>query len=68
MIAACLPNPKKYTIKPLSRPVAIRYPWIMRQVNNLSGDEDLEKIVGRVGKCAIVLLAFMFTEKINKKC
>ena len=46
MIAACLPNPKKYTIKPVSRPVAIRYPWIMRQMNNLSGDEDLEPIVG----------------------
>ncbi len=46
MIAACLPNPKKYTIKPLSRPVAIRYPWIMHQMNNLSGDEDLEPIVG----------------------
>jgi len=46
MIAACLPNPKKYTIKPVSRPVAIRYPWIIRQMNNLSGDEDLEPIVG----------------------
>ncbi len=45
MIAACLPNPKKYTIKPMSGPVAARYPWIIRQVNNLSGDEDLEKIV-----------------------
>jgi len=46
MIAACLPNPKKYTIHPLSKPVAIRYPWIVRQLNNLSGDEDLDKIVG----------------------
>jgi len=44
MIAACLPNPKKYTVKPVSRPVAIRYPWIMRQMNNLSDDEDLNKI------------------------
>jgi monofunctional biosynthetic peptidoglycan transglycosylase len=47
MIAACLPNPKKYTIKPISRPVAIRYPWIIRQVNFLEGDEDLEAIVGK---------------------
>jgi monofunctional glycosyltransferase len=46
MIAACLPNPKKYTIKPLSRPVAVRYPWVMRQMSNLEGDEDLEPIVG----------------------
>lgn len=47
MIAACLPNPKKYTVKPVSRPVAIRYPWIMRQMNNLSGDDDLAPIIGR---------------------
>lgn len=45
MIAACLPNPKKYNIRPVSKPVAIRYPWIMHQMNNLSGDEDLDKIV-----------------------
>jgi monofunctional biosynthetic peptidoglycan transglycosylase len=45
MIAASLPNPKKYTIKPLSKPVAIRYPWIMQQVNNLEGDEDIQKII-----------------------
>src|SRR5450432_1236152 len=50
MIAACLPNPKKYTIKPLSRPVANRYPWVIRQMNNLSGDEDLEPIVGEESK------------------
>ncbi len=47
MIAASLPNPKKYSIKPVSRPVAIRYPWILRQMNNLSGDEDLAAIVGQ---------------------
>lgn len=50
MIAACLPNPKKYTIKPLSRAVGTRYPWIVRQMNNLSGDDDLEKIVENTGK------------------
>ena len=45
MIASCLPNPKKYTIHPMSRPVAIRYPWILRQINNLEDDEDLQAIV-----------------------
>jgi monofunctional biosynthetic peptidoglycan transglycosylase len=45
MIAACLPNPKKYTVKPVSIPVAIRYPWIMRQVESLEKDEDVQKIV-----------------------
>jgi monofunctional glycosyltransferase len=47
MIAACLPNPKKYTIKPLSRPVANRYPWVMNQMNHLDGDEDLSAIIGQ---------------------
>ncbi|MDE3247419.1 MAG: monofunctional biosynthetic peptidoglycan transglycosylase [Bacteroidota bacterium] len=45
MIAACLPNPKKYSIHPLAAPVASRYPWIMHQMNNLSGDEDLDEIL-----------------------
>jgi monofunctional glycosyltransferase len=45
MIAACLPNPKKYTIRPLSRPVGIRYPWIIRQMSNLANDEDIQHIV-----------------------
>lgn len=45
MIAACLPNPKGYTVKPLSRHVAHRYPWILRQMNNLAPDPDVIKII-----------------------
>ncbi len=45
MIAGCLPNPKVYTIKPLSRHVAIRYQWIMYQMNRLEGDEDIRKLI-----------------------
>ena len=45
MIAACLPNPKLYTIKPVARPVARRYPWILRQMNNLEDDIDIAKII-----------------------
>ncbi len=45
MIAATLPNPKKYTIKPLSKNVANKYPWIMRQMNNLYDDKDVISIV-----------------------
>ena len=45
MIAACLPNPKKYTVKPLSRYVANRYDNIMQQMNNLSGDPDIDELV-----------------------
>ncbi len=44
-IAACLPNPKKYTVKPLSGWVASRYDDIMRQMNNLEGDPDVQEII-----------------------
>lgn len=44
-IAACLPNPKLYTVKPLSKYVAARYAVIMRQMSNLSGDEDVQAII-----------------------
>ena len=45
MIAAGLPNPKVYTIKPLSNYVAHRYKDIMRQMDNLDGDEDIEELI-----------------------
>lgn len=45
MIAACLPNPKLFTIKPLSKRVSFRYPWIMRQMNNLQSDPDVQAIL-----------------------
>lgn len=45
MIAACLPNPKKYSVKPASPFVTAKAGWIMRQMNNLEGDEDLKKII-----------------------
>ena len=44
-IAACLPNPKVYAVKPLSRYVAGRYDDIMRQMNNLQGDADVQEII-----------------------
>jgi monofunctional biosynthetic peptidoglycan transglycosylase len=45
LIAACLPNPKGYTIKPLSAHVASRYPWILRQMNNLEADPDIKELI-----------------------
>lgn len=45
MIAACLPNPKGYTVKPLSRRVAARYPWILRQMANLESDKDVQQLL-----------------------
>jgi monofunctional glycosyltransferase len=45
MIAAALPNPVKYTVKPLSPFVSVKTGWIIRQMNNLEGDEDIQKII-----------------------
>ena len=44
-IIACLPNPKRFTVVPLSRRVAWRYPQILREMNNLSDDEDVIAII-----------------------
>lgn len=44
-IAACLPNPKKFTVKPASRYVNYRSGQIMRQMNNLSDDPDILAII-----------------------
>lgn len=45
MIAASLPNPKIYTVKPVAPYVAIKSAWIVRQMNNLEGDEDIDAII-----------------------
>lgn len=44
-IAAALPNPKQYTIQPQSRYVAHRYGNILRQMNNLQGDTDIDALI-----------------------
>lgn len=44
-IAACLPNPKVYTIIPMSKKVLDRYDDIMRQMNNLAGDADIQNLI-----------------------
>jgi monofunctional biosynthetic peptidoglycan transglycosylase len=45
MIAASLPNPKLFTVKPLSRHVAERYPWILGQMFRLQDDDDIQKLL-----------------------
>lgn len=45
MIAACLPNPKAYTVKPVCAYVNRRWPWIARQMDNLQGDPDIQRII-----------------------
>ena len=44
-IAACLPNPIVFTISPLSKRVATRYPWIIRQMNYLKKDPDIKVLL-----------------------
>jgi monofunctional biosynthetic peptidoglycan transglycosylase len=45
MIAACLPNPKKYTVKPLSGYVAAKSMWVQRQMNNLEDDPEIQAVI-----------------------
>jgi len=44
-IASCLPNPKVYTIKPLSDRVATRSAWALVQMNHLQDDDDIQKLM-----------------------
>ncbi len=45
MIAASLRNPKKFTVKPLSKQVSTRYPWVLRQMSILQNDPDVKKLI-----------------------
>jgi len=45
MIAASLPNPKRYTVKPVSIYVSRKYPWVLRQMNNLDDDQDIARLI-----------------------
>ena len=44
-IAACLPNPKRFTVQPLSGYVAGRANNIVRQMSNLAGDADVQELI-----------------------
>ena len=45
LIASSLPNPDLFTVVPLSGHVAIRSQWIIRQMNNLRTDEDIDSLI-----------------------
>jgi monofunctional biosynthetic peptidoglycan transglycosylase len=44
-IAACLPNPKEYTVKPLSGFVASKSAWIIGQMGILQNKPDIQKLL-----------------------
>jgi len=46
MIAACLPNPKRYKVKPASGFVLARSRTIVSQMNNLQTDPDIQAVIG----------------------
>jgi monofunctional biosynthetic peptidoglycan transglycosylase len=45
LIASCLPNPKVYTISPMSRYVADKVPRVLRGMNHLERDPDIVKVL-----------------------
>ena len=45
LVAAILPNPKKYRIDPPTRYMGARSRWIRRQMNNLKDDPDVAELV-----------------------
>jgi monofunctional biosynthetic peptidoglycan transglycosylase len=44
-IASCLPNPKKYGVNPPSVYIVKRSDWVLRQMGNLEGDPDIERVI-----------------------
>ncbi len=45
LIAACLPNPVRYTVKPLSPFVAYKSGWILRQMKAVEGNKEIQSII-----------------------
>jgi len=45
MIVAGFPNPKKFTVSPMSKRVSWRYPQILRQMSNIETDEDIYSLL-----------------------
>jgi monofunctional glycosyltransferase len=50
MIAACLPNPRRYKVKPLSPYIAARSQWVLQQMSFLEPDPDIQRIIAAPGK------------------
>lgn len=45
MIVSCLPNPKKFTVKPRSRRVGWRYPQVVRQMHSMNGYAEVRQLL-----------------------
>ena len=45
LIAACLPNPKRFKVRSPSSYVAGRSGWIVQQMNHLESDPDIQRVI-----------------------
>ena len=45
MIIACLPNPKRFLVTPVSKRVSWRYPQILQQMRNIEDDQDIHLLI-----------------------
>lgn len=45
MIISCLPSPKRFTVKPMSRWVSLRHKRVLRQMNNIEDDPDIQQLI-----------------------
>lgn len=45
LIASCLPNPKRYTVIPVSRYVATKVPRVLKHMTILERDPDIQKLL-----------------------
>jgi monofunctional biosynthetic peptidoglycan transglycosylase len=45
MIASSLPNPKLYTVSPVSKYVSQKVPRVLRGMSNLEADPDIQKVL-----------------------
>lgn len=43
-VIACLPNPKRFTVKPRSRYVNWKAAWILKQMSNIEGNKAIKAI------------------------
>lgn len=46
MIAVCLPNPRRYKVKPVSNFILYRSKIIMQQMTHLQTDPDIRRVIG----------------------
>jgi monofunctional biosynthetic peptidoglycan transglycosylase len=45
MIISCLPSPKRFTVKPMSRWVSWKYPRVLQQMRFIEDDPDVRQLI-----------------------